>query len=396
MNKRNLLSIACMGLAFLGLSSMAVAQDATMPTPSTSSSSGIDPNYLLMGAALLQVVILLSLNSVMRLLGGSGKAWTDRARRTTSAVLVLLLVTSSLDAQAAPGPTQWTSNQLFYVLVLVNVFLFILILAQVNLLRSVTRFLVGKPEDEVAAVGVKRQSAESKLMQMLTRRVSIEKEQDVLLHHDYDGIRELDNALPPWWLWLFYGTIIWGVVYLVNVHVTGVWPDQKTEYEQEMAQAKADVAAYVAKLGASVDENSVTLLTDASAIGTGKGIYEANCIACHGPAAEGKAGLGPNLTDGYWIHGGGIKNVFKTIKYGVKEKGMIDWKSQLKAPELQAVASYVLSLQGTNPANAREPQGDLWKEEGPAASDSTTVAPADSSVTPADTTSVQPKLAQVN
>ncbi len=295
MNKRNLLSIACMGLAFLGLSSMAVAQDATMPTPSTSSSSGIDPNYLLMGAALLQVVILLSLNSVMRLLGGSGKAWTDRARRTTSAVLVLLLVTSCLDAQAAPGPTQWTSNQLFYVLVLVNVFLFILILAQVNLLRSVTRFLVGKPEDEVAAVGVKRQSAESKLMQMLTRRVSIEKEQDVLQHHDYDGIRELDNALPPWWLWLFYGTIIWGVVYLVNVHVTGVWPDQKTEYEQEMAQAKADVAAYVAKLGASVDENSVTLLTDASAIGTGKGIYEANCIACHGPAAEGKAGLGPNL-----------------------------------------------------------------------------------------------------
>lgn len=398
MNKRNFLPIACTGLAFLGLSLMSVAQTATPTAPAPASSSGIDPNYLLLGAAILQVVILVSLNSVMRLLGGSGKVWTDRARKSSTVALVLLLATASTDAHAAAGPTQWSPNQLFYVLVAVNVFLFILLLAQVNLLRNVTRSLVGRPEDEAvaAAPGAKRQSAESKLMQILTRRVSMEKEQDVLLHHDYDGIRELDNALPPWWLWLFYGTIIWGVVYLVNVHVTGVWPDQKTEYEQEMAQAKADVAAYVAKLGASVDENTVTLLTDAGAINTGKGIFEANCVACHGPAAEGKPGLGPNLTDAYWIHGGGIKNVFTTIKYGVKEKGMIDWKSQLKAPELQAVASYVLSLQGTKPANAREPQGDLWKEDGAAATDSTSVIPMDSTATPADTTSAPPKLAQVN
>ncbi|MBL8000706.1 MAG: c-type cytochrome [Flavobacteriales bacterium] len=389
MNKRNLLSIAT--LALLGVP--AVAQDAAAAaTVATGSSTGINPNYLLLGAAILQVVIIISLNSVMRLLGGSGKVWTARMQRTSTAALVLLLFTGAQDAQAATGPTQWTSNQLFYVLIVVNVFLFILLLAQVNLLRNMTRTLVGKAEEEHAtsagAARVKRPTFESKLLQVLTRRVSMEREQDVLMHHEYDGIRELDNVLPPWWLWLFYGTIIWSVVYLVNVHVTGVWPHQADEYAQEMEQAKADVAAYVARLGESVDENNVKLLTDAGAIGTGKGLYEANCVACHGSAAEGKTGLGPNLTDAYWIHGGGIKNVFSTIKYGVPAKGMISWKTQMKASELQAVASYVLSLQGSEPANAQPPQGDLWKEEGaPAAAADSTAAPADSSATPADTAS---------
>jgi cytochrome c oxidase cbb3-type subunit III len=224
--------------------------------------------------------------------------------------------------------------------------------------------------------------------------VSMEKEQDVLMHHEYDGIRELDNALPPWWLWLFYACIAWSVVYLVNMHVTGVWPDQKTEYEQEMAEAKAEVAAYVARLGASVDENTVTLLTDAGALSTGKGLFEANCVACHGAAAEGKISLGPNLTDAYWIHGGGIKNVFTTIKYGVAAKGMIPWKTQMKANELHAVASYVLSLQGTAPPNAQPPQGALWKEEGAAATDSTTTVPTHGTLASADSLKSQPGLAQ--
>ncbi len=401
MNKRNPLHIATMCLAMLGASGMAVAQDAAAAPANVDSTAGLDPNYLLLGAAILQVVILISLNSVMRLLGGSGQVWTARMRKGATAVLVLLFLSSGHDAVAAPGPTTWTSNQLFYVLVAVNVFLFALVLGQVNLLRNMTRALVGKVEEETAAstgaARVKRPSFESKLLQVLTRRVSMEREQDVLMHHEYDGIRELDNVLPPWWLWLFYGTIIWGVVYVVNVHVTNVWPHQADEYDQEMAQAKADVAAYVARLGETVDENNVKQLTDAGAINTGKGLFEANCVACHGAAAEGKAGLGPNLTDAYWLHGGGIKNVFTTIKYGVPAKGMISWKTQMKASELQAVASYVLSLQGSAPANAREPQGDLWKEEGALApADSTAAAPTDSTAAPADSTAVQPKLAQVH
>jgi cytochrome c oxidase cbb3-type subunit 3 len=268
----------------------------------------------------------------------------------------------------------------------------------VNLLRSMTRSLVGTPEQEEApsAAAAKGPSWESKILQVLTRQVAVEQEKDVLMHHEYDGIRELDNALPPWWLWLFYGTIIWSVVYLVNVHVTGVWPHQADEYAQEMAQAKADVDAYVARLGESVDENSVKLLTDATAIGTGKGLYDANCVACHGAAGEGKSGLGPNLTDPNWLHGGGIKNVFTTIKYGVTAKGMIAWKSQMKASELQAVASYVLSLQGSNPPNAQPPQGEVWTEEGSAAPSDSTAVPADSTAAPVDSTAAVGKLAEAN
>lgn len=393
MNTRNFLPLAITGLTLACLPGMVVAQTAS--TTAASTSGGIDPNYLLLGAAILQVVIILSLSSVMRLLGGSGKVWSDRARKTGTAMLVLFMMSGTSDAQAAPGPTQWTPDQLFYVLVMVNVFLFILLLAQVNLLRSMTRSLVGRPEEAAqAAAAVKGPSFGSRILQALTRRVSMEKEQDLLMHHEYDGIRELDNALPPWWLWLFYGCIAWSVVYLVNVHVTGVWPDQKTEYEQEMAEAKAEVAAYVARLGASVDESSVTLLTDAVSITAGKGLFEANCVACHGAAAEGKISLGPNLTDAYWIHGGGIKNVFTTIKYGVTSKGMIAWKTQMKANELHAVASYVLSLQGTNPANAQPAQGELWKEEGAAATDSTATVPPDSTLAPADSLKSQPSLAQ--
>jgi cytochrome c oxidase cbb3-type subunit 3 len=394
MNTRNFLPLAISALALASLPGMAVAQTAS--TTAAAPSGGIDANYLLLGAAILQVVIILSLNSVMRLLGGSGRVWSDRARKAGTAALVLLMMVGTTEAQAAAGPTTWTSNQLFYVLVVVNVFLFIVLLAQVALLRSMTRSLVGPAESEAAeaAAMVKGPSFESRILQALTRRVSMEKEQDVLMHHEYDGIRELDNALPPWWLWLFYACIAWSVVYLVNMHVTGVWPDQKTEYEQEMAEAKAEVAAYVARLGASVDENTVTLLTDAGALSTGKGLFEANCVACHGAAAEGKISLGPNLTDAYWIHGGGIKNVFTTIKYGVAAKGMIPWKTQMKANELHAVASYVLSLQGTAPPNAQPPQGALWKEEGAAATDSTTTVPTDGTLASADSLKSQPGLAQ--
>ena len=181
------------------------------------------------------------------------------------------------------------------------------------------------------------------------------------MHHEYDGIRELNNVLPPWWLWLFYGTIIWGVVYLVNVHILGVMPLQAEEYEQEMAQAKEDVAAYLAQFSNLVDESNVTVATDESTLASGESIYKQFCVACHG--ANGEGGVGPNMTDAYWIHGGGIKNVFKTIKYGVPQKGMISWQSQLKPSEMQAVASYILTLQGTDPPNQKEPQGEIWKEE---------------------------------
>lgn len=188
-----------------------------------------------------------------------------------------------------------------------------------------------------------------------------DKEQDIDLGHEYDGIRELDNSLPPWWLWLFYGTIIWSVVYLWYYHVSDKGPSQEQEYIAAMEMGEAEKSKFLATQANAVDEKTVTLLTDPAAIAEGKELFAANtCKTCHGENGEGNA-VGPNLTDKYWLHGGSINDVFKTIKYGVPEKGMVSWKAQIQPGSMQKISSYILSLQGTNPPNAKAPQGDLYE-----------------------------------
>jgi len=186
----------------------------------------------------------------------------------------------------------------------------------------------------------------------------IESEEEIILDHNYDGIRELDNNLPPWWVYLFYASIVFGVVYLARFHVFNDY-DQDLEYEQEVAAAQLEIEAYKKTAKGLVDANTVELLTDASDISAGKGIFESNCVACH--MADGGGGIGPNLTDQNWILGGGIKNVFNTISEGGRDgKGMIAWKQNLKPAEIAQVASYVLTFQGTVPANPKAAEGDIW------------------------------------
>jgi len=186
----------------------------------------------------------------------------------------------------------------------------------------------------------------------------IESEEEIILDHNYDGIRELDNNLPPWWVYLFYASIVFGVVYLARFHVFNDY-DQDLEYEQEVAAAQLEIEAYKKTAKGLVDANTVEFLTDASDISAGKGIFESNCVACH--MADGGGGIGPNLTDQNWILGGGIKNVFNTISEGGRDgKGMIAWKQNLKPAEIAQVASYVLTFQGTVPANPKAAEGDIW------------------------------------
>lgn len=191
--------------------------------------------------------------------------------------------------------------------------------------------------------------------------VPMEKEQDIDLGHDYDGIRELDNRLPPWWLWTFYFTIIFGVAYIYFNHYSEMGQSQSEEYAMEMEVAEEIKRDYLARQKNAVDETNVTFLNDDANLMAGMGVYTASCAACHG--AKGEGGVGPNLTDPYWIHGGSIGDVFKTIKYGVPEKGMIAWQSQLQPKTMQKVASYILSMQGTNPPNGKAPQGNLYEPE---------------------------------
>jgi cytochrome c oxidase cbb3-type subunit 3 len=192
--------------------------------------------------------------------------------------------------------------------------------------------------------------------------VPIEKERDILLDHNYDGIKELDNVLPPWWVAMFYITIIYGVGYFGYYHFTDNGLSSAEEYEIEMQEAEEAVERYLATKADLVNESNVEMLIDESELALGETIFTTKCTPCHGMAGEGNS-IGPNLTDEYWLNGGGIKNVFKTIKYGVPEKGMISWKSQLRASDMHRVASYILSLQGTNPPNAKEPQGEIWTGE---------------------------------
>jgi len=187
----------------------------------------------------------------------------------------------------------------------------------------------------------------------------IEKEGEIILDHNYDGIRELDNELPPWWVWMFYATIVFAVVYLVRFHIFDDY-DQKLEYEQELAAAQIEIEEYKKTAKGLVDANTVELLTEASDISAGKVVFENNCVACH--MADGGGGIGPNLTDQYWILGGGIKEVFTTISEGGRDgKGMIAWKQTLKPVEMAQVASYILQeINGSIAANPKAAEGELW------------------------------------
>jgi cytochrome c oxidase cbb3-type subunit III len=196
------------------------------------------------------------------------------------------------------------------------------------------------------------------VMGKLTRTRKIEEEGELLLHHSYDGIQELDNVLPPWWVYLFYGTIAFAFIYLVRFHVLDN-DNQVQEFEKEMALAKIKVEEYKKNAPDLMSKEKVTLLVDKESLAKGKALFMANCTPCH--KADAGGAIGPNLTDDHWINGGGIKNVFNTIMEGGRAgKGMISWKDQIKPSDIQKVASYILSLQGTNPAGGKAPEGEVW------------------------------------
>lgn len=277
-----------------------------------------------------------------------------------SIVLSLLLVSSSF-AQTTTTTAQPDFPPSYYDIV--AMFLIAIIIIGFTAIVYYEGRKGAAVEDEVLE---KQPSAFAKFRRFITKTTPVETENDLLLDHDYDGIRELDSQIPPWFLWLFYVTIFFAIVYMLDYHVFNSSPLQDEEYNLQVEQAQIERTALI-NSGAFLNEESVTLLTDAASIDAGKQIFATNCVACHTADAGGL--VGPNLTDDYWIHGGGIKNIFKTIKYGVVAKGMISWQTQLNPKQMQDVSSYIISLHGTTPANPKAPEGTIWKE-----SDSTTVA----------------------
>ena len=203
---------------------------------------------------------------------------------------------------------------------------------------------------------------------LFTKAVPVEREADILLDHDYDGIKELDNALPPWWKYGFYATIVVAVIYLLNFEVLGYGKNPTEEYNDEMAKAKVEMELYAAKSGDNIDENNIKM-PGSDGLAMGKKIFTTACWACHGKLGEG--GAGPNLTDGYWLHKGSLNDIYQSIKHGYPDKGMQAWEKNFSAKEINYLAGYIKTLKGTNPPNAKTPQGDLFVED--ASSDSSSV-----------------------
>jgi len=293
----------------------------------------------------------------------------SKLQKYTLMTTPLLLLSALLQAQQGAASSAPAANNSFYndllangMLVLAGLVLIATLFALVSVLNTMVRAQQIKmyreqgldPFQETAPQP--RENLFSKLYERLTNVVPVEKEQDILFDHEYDGIRELDNSLPPWWVYMFYITIGFAVVYMTYYHFTDMGLSQQEQYEMEMEEAQERIQAYLSRQTAQVDETNVEMIEDESQLAMGKTLYETNCVACHGIMGEG--GVGPNLTDEYWIHGGTIKDVFKTIKYGVPEKGMISWQAQLRPKDMHQVSSYIMTLVGTNPPNGKEPQGE--------------------------------------
>lgn len=295
-------------------------------------------------------------------------------RRGLSTVLLLLIsaVTFAQEEPKKAGNQELINYLIISLLVLVIVAIIVILVQVLMLLRKISN-----PQNATEPKEDLRGESAPLFSERWWQRwtgfgVKLADEQRILIKgHDYDGIHELDNRMPPWLAFLFQGTIVFAVIYLIIYHLTGIGDLPMAELEKETQIVEAKKTAFLEKAAAKINENSVTLLTDAKTIEEGKAIFTANCAACH--AADGGGTVGPNLTDEYWLHGGGIKNVFKTIKYGVPEKGMISWEKQLNPLKMQQVSSYIVSLKGSKPATPKAPQGEIYKEEA-AAADSTVAA----------------------
>lgn len=284
------------------------------------------------------------------------------------------------------------------VLILLGLFLFALI--AVEMVASATNKIMDRlmtPEERAqkekeASLPFSQSPWVKRLMQKLTSTKTIAQEGEVMMDHDYDGIKELDNELPPWWVGLFYVTVIFAVIYLLRFHVFD-GDNQVAEFEKEMIAAKEQVEEYKKTAPDMLTADQAVFSDDAAVLAEGKKIFDTNCAVCHKP--DGGGAIGPNLTDDHWILGGGMKNVFNTISEGGRPgKGMVPWKTNFKPSEIEKIASYVLSLNGTTPAEGKPAEGDIiWSKAELSGDKAAEAAPATEEA-PAPTEEVAPEAAK--
>lgn len=299
-----------------------------------------------------------SAKTLLILLAMGGLSMTANAQEATEAV----------EAVAPSLPTSYSGIPAteFYFLVGTIGLELLVITAMILSIRTVVRLLSNRPETKKVAEAIVRRSFWERFHNM----ASAEKEEEITLDHDYDGIKELDNNLPAWWKYGFYVTIAVSFIYMYYYHFGGGGQSSLQEYAAEVQKGEAEKEAYLAKSSNNVDENTVKLL-DAEGIAAGQVTFQNMCAACH--AKDGGGGVGPNLTDEYWLHGGSLGDVFKSIKYGWPDKGMKSWKDDFSPKQIAELTSYIKSLKGSAPAAPKDKQGELYTE-GEAKADSAQVA----------------------
>lgn len=262
---------------------------------------------------------------------------------------------------------------LIIVFVVTMIVLLISALTVNKAMRSILRMTMPHILEEEKSVKIRRKESRKSFWNNLLGLRPISEEKDLMIDHEYDGITELDNPIPIWFNALFYSSMAFAVVYLLIYHVFSWGMNQDQEYVQEMGKAEIARQEYLAQAANLVDESNV--IYDVSQVAAGSAIFQANCVACHGGAGEGS--IGPNLVDRYWLHGGEVKDIFKTVKYGIPDKGMVPWEQTLTPAQIAEVSSYIISIRDTKPANPKEPQGIevtyVSADESPAGVDSTIV-----------------------
>ena len=347
-NFKSLLLFGAVSLSSLSMATEEVAEEvaeataevATVATP-IYETLGVSSTALFGIMMAFTAVLLFALYSVAKSTSNVLTGMQNKFKKTGLLIAISLISSATF---AADGGTESAdmvfSNTSFWTIFALDVCTIIAILYFAMFAKKV----INTTESE---------NLPSSLFASFTNAVDMDKEDSILLDHEYDGIRELDNDLPPWWKYGFYITIVWGVVYFVYYQVMEIGNLQTAEYNQEMIDGEKQVAAYKAANPNMVNAETVELLTDATTLSTGQEIYNTNCVACH--ASNGGGGIGPNLTDKNWIYNGDIKGVFNTVSEGA-ENGMIAWKDILNPEKIQAVSSYVLSMKLAEGGKA--PQGE--------------------------------------
>lgn len=366
MNKYSLLQKLTMILSVMLAGStplLAAAPGAPAAAASATISTETLLRYTLAGVILLMVLIIIVLSNAVKL---AGKAYQEKIKNSGTAKVLTMLVSLSLASspllaqQTAAAPSANSFSQWdIYLFMVVIILLFIVMLVLVKslfVLMGVKRHVI-EHEAHTEAKPAKVRT----WFQRFNNTVAIEDEASLDMSHDYDGIRELDNKVPAWWNWAFFISILFAAVYLYRMFITQTLPDQETELANANEIAAEAKLAYLKKGANNVDENTVKML-DAAGIAEGANLFSKNCVACHGDKGQGNT-VGPNLTDDYWIHKGGLQHIFYSIKYGWAEKGMKSWKEDFSPGQIAQLASYIKSLRGTNPPGAKEKQGELYVEE---------------------------------